>query len=94
VRYDGETRRLAEAYLDNIAACRREIIEGETYEVCLPTELRSDGGLDPLPAYRALRARNPAPFAALLRLGEQSVLSSSPERFLRVDRDGVLESRR
>jgi para-aminobenzoate synthetase len=82
-----------EAYLDNIATCRREIIEGETYEVCLTTELRSDGSIDPLPAYRALRARNPAPFAALLRLGEQSVLSSSPERFLRVDRDGVLESR-
>jgi para-aminobenzoate synthetase len=82
-----------EKYLDNIAACRREIIEGETYEVCLTTELRSNGSLDPLRAYRALRARNPAPFAALLRLGEQSVLSSSPERFLRVDRDGVIESR-
>ena len=61
-----------EAYLANIAACRREIFEGETYEVCLTTELRSEGSLDPLPAYRALRARNPAPFAALLRLGEQS----------------------
>jgi para-aminobenzoate synthetase len=82
-----------EAYLANIAACRREIVEGETYEVCLTTELRSDGSLDPLPAYRALRARNPAPFAALLRLGDVSVLSSSPERFLRVDRDRVVESR-
>ena len=82
-----------EAYLANIEACLREIVEGETYEVCLTTELHSDGSLDPLPAYRALRARNPAPFAALLRLGEQSVLSSSPERFLRVDRDGVVESR-
>jgi para-aminobenzoate synthetase len=82
-----------EEYLANIAACKREIIEGETYEVCLTTELRSRGSLDPLRAYRALRARNPAPFAALLRLGEQSVLSSSPERFLRVDRDGVVESR-
>jgi para-aminobenzoate synthetase len=82
-----------EAYLANIAACKREIFEGETYEVCLTTELRSGGSLDPLPAYRALRARNPAPFAALLRLGEQSVLSSSPERFLRVDRNRVVESR-
>jgi para-aminobenzoate synthetase len=80
-------------YLANIAACRREIVEGETYEVCLTTELRSGGSVDPLPAYRALRARNPAPFAALLRLREQSVLSSSPERFLRVDRNGVVESR-
>jgi para-aminobenzoate synthetase len=82
-----------EAYLANIAACKREIVEGETYEVCLTTELHSGGSLDPLRAYRALRARNPAPFAALLRLGEQSVLSSSPERFLRVHRNGVVESR-
>src|SRR4051794_871738 len=82
-----------EAYLENIAACRREIFEGESYEICLTTELRSEGTLDPVPAYRALRARTPAPFAALLRLGELSVLSSSPERFLRVDRDGIVESR-
>jgi para-aminobenzoate synthetase len=82
-----------EAYLANIEACLREIVEGETYEVCLTTELRSEGGLDPLRAYCALRARNPAPFAALLRLGEVSVLSSSPERFLRVNRDRVVEAR-
>src|SRR3954470_6488737 len=82
-----------EEYLENIAACRREIFEGESYEICLTTELRSEGTLDPVPAYRALRARNPAPFAALLRLGELSVLSSSPERFLRVGRDRVVESR-
>jgi para-aminobenzoate synthetase len=82
-----------ETYLANIAACRREIFEGESYEVCLTTELRSDGRLDPVAAYCALRARNPAPFAALLRLGDVSVLSSSPERFLRVDRHCVVESR-
>jgi para-aminobenzoate synthetase len=82
-----------EAYLENIAACRREIFEGESYEICLTTELRSEDTLDPVPAYRALRARNPAPFAALLRLGELSVLSSSPERFLRVDRERIVESR-
>ncbi|MEA2246572.1 MAG: para-aminobenzoate synthetase, partial [Solirubrobacteraceae bacterium] len=28
-----------DAYLANIEACRREIVEGETYEVCLTTEL-------------------------------------------------------
>jgi para-aminobenzoate synthetase len=88
-----ELRDPPEAYLAKIATCKREIVEGETYEVCLTTELRSGGSLDPLPAYRALRVRNPAPFGALLRLGEQSVLSSSPERFLRVDRNRVVESR-
>jgi para-aminobenzoate synthetase len=81
------------AYLANIAACLHEIVEGETYEVCLTTELHSDGRIDPVAAYRALRARNPAPHAALLRLGDVSVLSSSPERFLRVDRERIVESK-
>jgi para-aminobenzoate synthetase len=82
-----------DAYLANIAACLHEIVEGETYEVCLTTQLHSDGAIDPLAAYRALRGRNPAPHAALLRLGDVSVLSSSPERFLRVDRERMVESK-
>jgi para-aminobenzoate synthetase len=82
-----------DAYLANIDACLHEIVEGESYEVCLTTQLRSDGEIDPVAAYRALRARNPAPHAALLRLGDVSVLSSSPERFLRVDRERVVESK-
>ena len=82
-----------DAYLANIDACLHEIVEGETYEVCLTTQLHSDGAIDPVTAYRALRARNPAPHAALLRLGDVSVLSSSPERFLRVDRERIAESK-
>jgi para-aminobenzoate synthetase len=82
-----------DAYLANVGACLHEIVEGESYEVCLTTELHSDGAIDPLAAYRALRARNPAPYAALLRLGDVSVLSSSPERYLRVDRERIVESK-
>jgi para-aminobenzoate synthetase len=82
-----------DAYLANIAACQHEIFEGESYEICLTTELHSDSAIDPLAAYRILRARNPAPHAALLRLGDLSVLSSSPERFLRVDRERIVESK-
>ncbi|MFI7677603.1 aminodeoxychorismate synthase component I [Actinophytocola sp. NPDC049390] len=79
-------------YLDLIAACQDEIVAGETYEVCLTNELTADGKLDPWPAYRRLRRANPEPFSALLRFGELSVLSVSPERFLRVTPDGVAVS--
>ncbi len=82
-----------DAYLDHIAACHQAIHEGESYEVCLTTELVSATVIDPVDAYGALRIANPAPHAALLRLGELSVLSSSPEGFLRIDRDGVVESK-
>src|SRR4029077_7325320 len=40
-----------------------------------------------------LRRRNPAPFAAYLKLGKITVLSSSPERFLSVDRDRRVQAR-
>jgi para-aminobenzoate synthetase len=76
-------------YLDLIAACQDEIVAGESYEVCLTNQLTADGKLDPWPAYRRLRRANPEPFSALLRFGELSVLSVSPERFLRITPDGV-----
>ena len=81
------------AYLDLIAACQTEITAGETYEVCLTNQLTADGKLDPWPSYRRLRRANPEPFGALLRFGGLSVLSASPERFLRVSADGVAESK-
>ncbi len=40
-----------------------------------------------------LRRVNPAPFASYLRFGGRAVLSSSPERFLRVDREGGVEAK-
>lgn len=43
--------------------------------------------------YRALRRLSPAPFAAYLELPEVTIASSSPERFLSLDREGRVESR-
>ena len=80
-------------YLADIAACQSEIAAGETYEVCLTNELRSPATVDPLTLYRELRRRNPATYAAFMRFGDMSVLSSSPERFLRVDGEGWMEAK-
>ncbi|GGX00093.1 aminodeoxychorismate synthase component I [Streptomyces noursei] len=87
LRHDRET------YLDLIERCQQEITAGETYEVCLTNMAEADGDLDPWQSYRFLRRTSPAPFGALLRLGQLSVLSTSPERFLRVSRDGTAESK-
>lgn len=44
--------------------------------------------------YLALRRANPAPFAAYLNYGEElTLLSASPERFLRLGADGEIETR-
>ena len=85
-------RHTRDRYLELIADCQREIVAGETYEVCLTNQLTADGKLDPWAAYRRLRRANPEPFAALLRFGELSVLSVSPERFLKITPGGVAVS--
>ena len=79
----------AEAYMDSVRASQHEIYEGNSYEVCL-TAQTSARIPNPSPElffelYRRQRAHNSAPYAAYLRCGDFSVLSSSPERFLSVD---------
>lgn len=43
--------------------------------------------------YRTLRARQPAPFGSFIRLGGATILSSSPERFLMNDSQGLCSMR-
>ncbi|MEU0159798.1 aminodeoxychorismate synthase component I [Streptomyces sp. NPDC006261] len=88
-----ELRHSRSAYLDLVASCQDRIREGESYEICLTNMAEARVDLDPWQSYRRLRRSSPAPFAALLRFDGLSVLSSSPERFLRVGADGVAESR-
>lgn len=82
-----------DAYLRLIDDCKEQIAAGETYEICLTNMAEAKGAPDPWQSYRFLRRASPSPFGALLRFGELSVLSTSPERFLRVGRDGLAESR-
>ncbi len=86
LRSDGQHRR-------DVAECRRLLREGETYEVCLTNQLVAEVEPDPLALYRRLRRRNPAPYSAYLRCGEVAIVSSSPERFLHLDRAGAVEVR-
>ncbi|HEY4779625.1 MAG TPA: chorismate-binding protein [Solirubrobacterales bacterium] len=66
---------------------------GESYEICLTNSIEAEVDADPLALYMELRRVNPAPFAAYLRFGDLVVLSSSPERFLAVDREGRAEAK-
>lgn len=80
-------------YLDSISTCLEQIRQGESYEVCLTNRIRARADIHPLDYYRVLRRSNPAPYAAFLNLGDFCVACSSPERFLRIDRERWVESR-
>ena len=82
-----------EAYLDAVARVREYILAGDIFQANLSQ--RFDAPLlEPAWAlYRRLRTRNAAPFAAYLDFPEATVLSASPERFLRVSEHGRVETR-
>jgi para-aminobenzoate synthetase len=82
-----------ERYLADIAKSQSELLAGESYEVCLTDQFSTDASPDPFDLYRQLRRTNPSPFAAFLRFGEYAVVSSSPERFLSVDRERQVMAR-
>jgi para-aminobenzoate synthetase component 1 len=65
---------------------------GDCYQINLAQRFSAPATGDPWSAYQALRIVNPAPYSAYLRTPYGSVLSSSPERFLKV-RDGAVETR-
>jgi para-aminobenzoate synthetase len=80
-------------YLADIERSQAELAAGESYEVCLTDQISTDASPDPFALYRRLRRSNPAPFAAFLRFGDTAIVSSSPERFLSVARDGAIQAR-
>jgi para-aminobenzoate synthetase len=82
-----------EQYLADIARCQAALAAGESYEVCLTDQISTAASPDPFELYRVLRRVNPAPFAAYLKLGDVAILSSSPERFLSVNRDRRVQAR-
>lgn len=85
--------RSRERYIADIEECLRQLRAGESYEICLTNMLETPFDGVPLEAYRRLRRRSPAPYAAYLRFDGLHVLCSSPERYLRIDPQGVVESK-
>lgn len=80
-------------YLGLIEECKRQIFEGESYEICLANVLTAEVELEHLPSYLKLRESNPTPFGAFFRFGNNSILSTSPERFLKISSSGDVESK-
>jgi len=82
-----------EQYKTAVRQCQEHIRRGDVFEVCLTHRLEMDLPGSAWDLYGLLRDINPAPFAAYVQLPGFQVVGASPERFLRLDRDGLVESR-
>ncbi len=83
-----------ERYLSAVEQSLLYIIDGDIFQANLSRGWtgRLTEGARPADVYGRLREANPGPFAGLACWDGQAVVSSSPERLLRI-RDGVAETR-
>jgi len=83
------------AFLDGVARIHEYIRAGDVFQVNLSRGWQAEfAALVPAPSLLArLMEKNPAPFSALLQMEDWAIVSSSPERLVRLTRDGTLETR-
>ncbi|KAE8442942.1 hypothetical protein EG329_002546 [Mollisiaceae sp. DMI_Dod_QoI] len=84
-------------YESKVRRCQESIRSGDSYELCLTDQthvtLRKSRSISSWRLYKTLRTRQPAPFASYIRLGSATLVSASPERFLKYSADGKCELR-
>lgn len=80
------------AYQKAFHKVKSYIQEGDCYQVNLANRFHIQAEGDPWTAYQQLRQQNPAPFSAFFDTPDISILSSSPERLLRL-KNGHVETK-
>ena len=80
-------------YKDMVRRCKEYISSGDIFQANLSQRLSARiKGVDPLSLYRVLRGVNPSPFSAFIDTGDMQLVSSSPERLVRLYQ-GLIETR-
>ncbi|MBI3405859.1 MAG: anthranilate synthase component I [Acidobacteria bacterium] len=72
------------AYLAAVRRAKQYIRAGDIFQVVLSQRFAARTKADPFEIYRALRVVNPSPYLYFLRLGDVSVVGSSPEMLVKV----------
>ncbi|MBC2725909.1 aminodeoxychorismate synthase component I [Desulfosporosinus sp.] len=81
-----------EEYLADLQRVIDYIYAGDIYQANLTQRFSLDWEGDAWNLYSQLHRQNPAPFAAFLPYSDFQVLCSSPERFIRIQSDGKIET--
>ncbi len=79
-----------ESYLEAICRIKEYIKAGDTYQVNYTMKLLFDFSGSPLAFYRDLRRNQSVAYGAFVSLGDEQILSLSPELFFRIETNSLL----
>lgn len=74
-----------ELYIEAIRRIKAYITAGDVYQVNLSQRIETHVEIPPYALYKKLRSVNPAPFSSYLNFDDVAIISSSPERFLKMN---------
>src|SRR3954470_3402298 len=93
-RYTPATGSLSrDEYIAGVKRTQEYIAAGDVYQLVLSSRFTGRHSLDPFEAYRALRLINPSPYMYYCRLGDITVVGSSPEALVKVNAGGQAQLR-
>jgi anthranilate synthase component 1 len=73
-------------HIASVLRAQEYIAAGDVYQLVLSSRFSGRHALDPFQVYRALRLINPSPYMYFCRLGELTVVGSSPEALVKLNR--------
>ncbi len=82
-----------EQYMAGVKRTQEYIAAGDVYQLVLAARFSGRHSIDPFEAYRALRLINPSPYMYYCRLGDLTVVGSSPEALVKVNAKGEAQLR-
>ena len=73
-----------DAYMAMVEKAKRYIYAGDIIQTVLSQRFTADTEIPPVQLYRALRLLNPSPYTFFLKIGDQTLVGSSPEVMVRL----------
>ena len=80
-----EPEMTAGEFADIVAKCKRDILGGECIQIVPSQKFTKESDADSVSLYRALRMVNPSPYNIYMKIGDRTLIGSSPEELVKLE---------
>ncbi len=75
----------AEEFAEIVGKCKQDILNGECIQIVPSQKFTKESDADSVSLYRALRMVNPSPYNIYMKIGDHTLIGSSPEELVKLE---------
>ena len=75
----------AQEFAEIVGRCKQDILNGECIQIVPSQKFTKESDADSVSLYRALRMVNPSPYNIYMKIGEHTLIGSSPEELVKLE---------